>query len=73
MRANCVCPGLTQTPMVGAAYDDPERKRQVTRGIPLRRLAQPEEIGNLACYLLSDDASYVNGQIIAADGGATAM
>jgi NAD(P)-dependent dehydrogenase (short-subunit alcohol dehydrogenase family) len=71
VRANCLCPGLTQTPMVGGAYDDPATARQVTRGIPLRRIAQAEEVGDLACYLLSEDASYVSGQVIAADGGAT--
>ena len=73
IRANCVCPGLTATPMTGGAYDDPERARQVTRGIALRRIARAEEIGNLAAHLLSDDASYLTGQIIAADGGATAL
>jgi len=73
VRANCICPGLTDTPMTGGAYNDPEKARSVTRGIPLRRIAQPEEIANLACYLLSDDASYINGQTIAADGGATAV
>jgi 3-oxoacyl-[acyl-carrier protein] reductase len=73
VRANCICPGLTKTPMVGGAYDDPERERQVTRGIPMRRLAEADEVGNLACYLLSDDASYVNGQIIASDGGASVV
>ncbi|HZR80813.1 MAG TPA: SDR family NAD(P)-dependent oxidoreductase [Candidatus Binatia bacterium] len=73
IRANCVCPGLTNTPMVGGAYDDPEAARRVTRGIPLRRIARAEEVGQLACYLLSDDASYVNGQVIAADGGATVV
>ena len=71
IRANCLCPGLTATPMTGGAYDDPARMKQVTRGIPLRRIGQPDEVGNLACYLLSEDASYVNGQVIAADGGAT--
>ena len=71
VRANCLCPGLTATPMTGGAYDDPARMKQVTRGIPLRRIGQPDEVGNLACYLLSEDASYVNGQVIAADGGAT--
>lgn len=73
VRANCLCPGLTRTPMVGGAYDDPEQARRVSRGIPLRRIAQPEEVGALACYLLSDDASYVSGQVIAADGGATTV
>jgi len=71
IRANCLCPGLTDTPMTGGAYKDPEVARKVTRGVPLRRIGQPEEVGNLACYLLSEDASYVNGQVIAADGGAT--
>jgi NAD(P)-dependent dehydrogenase (short-subunit alcohol dehydrogenase family) len=73
IRANCVCPGLTATPMVGGAYDAPEAAARVTRGIPLRRIARPEEIGQLATFLLSEDASYVNGQTIAADGGATVM
>ncbi|MGH7789990.1 MAG: SDR family NAD(P)-dependent oxidoreductase [Candidatus Binatia bacterium] len=73
VRANCVCPGLTDTPMTGGAYRDPGLAAAVTRGVPLRRVAQPEEIAALACFLVSDDASYVNGQIIAADGGATVM
>jgi NAD(P)-dependent dehydrogenase (short-subunit alcohol dehydrogenase family) len=73
IRANCLCPGLTQTPMTGGAYDDPARMKQVTRGIPLRRIGQADEVGNLACYLLSEDASYVSGQVIAADGGATVL
>ena len=73
IRANCVCPGLTRTPMTGGAYDDPDAARRVTRGIPLRRIAEAAEIGQLACFLLSDDASYVNGQVIAADGGATVV
>lgn len=73
VRANCVCPGLTNTPMTGGAYDDPETAKAVTRGIPLRRIAEPSEIAGLICHLLGPDASYVNGQIIAADGGATAL
>ena len=40
-------------------------------GIPLGRVAEPCEIGNVACLLLSDDASYLNGQVIAVDGRAT--
>jgi NAD(P)-dependent dehydrogenase (short-subunit alcohol dehydrogenase family) len=73
IRANCVCPGLTNTPMTGGAYDDPEAARRVSRGIPLRRIAQPAEVAQLACFLLSEDASYVNGQVVAADGGATVV
>ena len=73
VRANCVCPGFTETPMTGGVQNDPEFARKLTRGIPLRRIAQPEEIAAVVCHLLSDDASYVNGQVIAADGGATVI
>jgi len=74
VRTNCIAPGFTDTPMTGGpAGQDPARLRALRRGIPLRRIAQPEEIAALACFLLSDAASYVNGQVIAADGGATVM
>jgi NAD(P)-dependent dehydrogenase (short-subunit alcohol dehydrogenase family) len=73
VRTNCICPGLTDTPMSAPSIADPARVRLLRRGIPLRRIAQPEEIAALACYLLSDAASYINGQVIAADGGATVM
>ena len=73
VRANCVCPGATDTPMTGGVYRDPVRAEQVGRGIPLRRVAQPEEIGNTICWLLSDDASYLHGQVIAVDGGASVI
>ena len=73
VRANCICPGFTDTPMTGGAHDDPEFARRLTRAIPLRRIARPDEIAAVACHLLSDDASYVNGQIIAVDGGATVV
>jgi NAD(P)-dependent dehydrogenase (short-subunit alcohol dehydrogenase family) len=71
VRVNCICPGLTNTPMTGGTTSDPAMVRVLQRGIPLRRIAQPEEIAALVCFLLSDAASYIHGQIIAADGGAT--
>ena len=73
VRTNCICPGFTDTPMTGGTGRDPVMARLLRRGIPLRRIAQPDEIASLACFLLSDAASYINGQIIAADGGATVI
>jgi len=73
VRANCVCPGATDTPMTGGVYRDPAYAAAVTKGIPLRRVAQPDEIAAAICFLLSDDASYTNGQVIAVDGGATVI
>lgn len=71
VRANCICPGATDTPMTGGAFREGELAERTKRGIPLRRVAEPREIGDVACFLLSDDASYVNGQVLAVDGGAT--
>lgn len=73
VRANCVCPGFTDTPLTGGVQHDPEFARRLTSGIPMRRIAQPDEIAGVACHLLGPDASYVNGQIIAVDGGATVV
>lgn len=72
VRANCICPGATDTPMTGGAFKQAEWVARLKRSVPLGRAAEPEEIGNVACHLLSDDASYLNGQIIAVDGGGSA-
>jgi meso-butanediol dehydrogenase/(S,S)-butanediol dehydrogenase/diacetyl reductase len=71
VRTNCICPGATDTPMTGGAFREGELAERTKRGIPLHRIAEPREIGDVACFLLSDDASYVNGQVLAVDGGAT--
>lgn len=73
VRANCICPGFTDTPMTGGVAQDPARVRLLQRAIPLRRIAQPRDIAGAACFLVSDAAAYVTGQIIAADGGATVV
>lgn len=71
VRTNCVCPGATDTPMTGGVYHQPEMIERMRRAIPVGRVAEPHEIGDVACFLVSDDAVYVNGQVLAVDGGAT--
>jgi NAD(P)-dependent dehydrogenase (short-subunit alcohol dehydrogenase family) len=71
VRTNCICPGATDTPMTGGIYRQAEMAARMRRAIPLGRVADPVEIGAVACFLLSDDASYLSGQVIAVDGGAT--
>ncbi len=72
VRINAVCPGLTETGMTQFVFDR-ARERGTEGKIgqlnPLRRGAVPEEIAQVALFLASDDASYVNGQAIAVDGG----
>ncbi|WP_375394795.1 SDR family NAD(P)-dependent oxidoreductase [uncultured Sphingomonas sp.] len=72
VRVNAICPGLTETGMTKPTFDyarDAGKMDRVGRLNPLRRGAQPEELAEVALFLASDAASYVNGQAIAVDGG----
>lgn len=72
VRANAVAPGGVRTPHLDAhiaTSDDPAAtERELAQGPPMRRIAEASEIAGVAAFLLSDDASYVSGQSIAADG-----
>ncbi|MEH3037399.1 MAG: SDR family oxidoreductase [Sphingomonas adhaesiva] len=72
VRVNALCPGLTETGMTKPTFDyarDAGKMDKVGRLNPLRRGAQPDELAKVALFLASDDASYVNGQALAVDGG----
>ena len=71
VRVNCVCPGYVLTPMQRAEYTD-EMLAKVNEGIPMKRHAEPEEIGALYAFLASDDAKYITGADVRIDGGETA-
>lgn len=75
IRVNAICPGLTETGMTKPTFDY-AREKGVSQKLgqlnPLKRAAQPEELANVALFLASDQASYVNGQAIAVDGGLSA-
>lgn len=74
IRVNAVCPGYIATPMfLPIVEGNPEARAGFERKIPLGRLGNPEEIGRLVRFLLSDDASYVHGGAFVADGGVTAV
>jgi glucose 1-dehydrogenase len=71
IRVNAVGPGATLTDMNDAWRNDPQARAGVERHIPMRRAATAEEIAAVFAFLASDDASYVTGQTIYADGGLT--
>jgi NAD(P)-dependent dehydrogenase (short-subunit alcohol dehydrogenase family) len=74
VRVNAICPGLTETGMTKPTFDYAREKdvmHKMGQLNPLKRAAQPEELANVALFLASDQASYVNGQAIAVDGGLT--
>jgi NAD(P)-dependent dehydrogenase (short-subunit alcohol dehydrogenase family) len=72
IRVNCICPAGVDTPMVAAALADPLSAEFLRSNCPLGRVARPEEIAQVALFLASDAASYINGAIIPVDGGWTA-
>ena len=70
IRVNAICPGTTDTPMVQKAIKDfPEHMKKVIDGIPLGRIATPQEIGSAVLYLASDYAGFITGEIMNLDGG----
>ena len=82
VRANALCPGWTRTPMSEREMDDLAWRRGVSREeayalvsahLPLRRVAEPEEIAAACLFLASDEASFVTGAVLLADGGSTAV
>ena len=72
IRCNCICPGAIDTPLLQKSLTIPGFADATIAAIPAGRLGQPEEMANVALFLASDLASYVNGAAFIADGGLTA-
>lgn len=75
INVNGIAPGAILTPMVAGAFqqmnpEDPEKaQKEFSEGNPKKRLGEPYEVGTVVAFLLSEDADYVSGQVIAIDGG----
>ena len=75
IRCNAICPGLIETGMTGALYEVARQKgteEKIGQLNPMRRGGVADEIARVALFLGSDEASYVNGQAWAVDGGLSA-
>ena len=72
VRCNAVAPGFIATPGTADIYDDPERRSARASAVPTRRIGSPRDVAEVVAFLVSDSASYVNGQTIYVDGGLTA-
>ncbi len=78
VRVVGISPGTVRTPMLAAScegWDRPveELYAEVAEKIPVRRLGEPQDVANAAAFLLSDEASYINGTILTLDGGTFAL
>lgn len=77
-RVNCICPGTVDTPFVEGylekyhKQEKEEVRQQLNQRQPVGRLGKPTEIANLALYLVSEEAGFMNGSVIPIDGGWTA-
>jgi NAD(P)-dependent dehydrogenase (short-subunit alcohol dehydrogenase family) len=78
IRSNVICPGATNTDMLansmgGVTGDAAESLKILTRFLPIARAAEPEEIGWAAVFLASEESSYITGQTLPVEGGATTV
>ena len=69
VRVNVVAPGTTETGMLNRFTGTPENKTDLISRVPMKRIAQPEEIAEAILFLASDKASYITGTSLAVDGG----
>jgi 2-hydroxycyclohexanecarboxyl-CoA dehydrogenase len=74
IRVNVICPGLADTPLLSEIQQDPFGQKvlgSIVNFVPLKRLAQPDDIAPLVVFLASDAASYITGQVTSVNGGLT--
>lgn len=71
IRVNCIAPGLVKTDFAKALWDNPETLKRSTETVPLRRIGEPDEIAGAAVFLASAAGTFMTGQAIVVDGGAT--
>ncbi|HEX4835308.1 MAG TPA: SDR family NAD(P)-dependent oxidoreductase [bacterium] len=74
IRINCVCPGPTETDVLAENMQDPAhagRIERMIRQIPLRRVAQPDEIAEAVAFFCTDASRYITGQVLSVSGGLT--
>lgn len=71
IRVNCIAPGLTKTRFSEALWGNPDILQGAILGTPMKRIAEPDEMVGAVIYFASSASSFVTGQVLAIDGGAT--
>jgi len=71
IRANSLCPGPVETPLLAELLSDPARRNRRLVHIPMGRFGRPEEMANAALFLASDESSFITGTSFVVDGGIT--
>src|SRR5207237_10764342 len=73
ITVNAICPGPTATPLLESMVGQGNEKLidSLKRGIPMRRLGQPEDVAGAVAFMVSDDAGFITGQTLSVTGGLT--
>jgi len=69
IRVNCIAPSLTRTPLAAKLTSNAQMADAIAAMHPLSRLGEPEDLAGLAAFLMSNNAAWMTGQVIAVDGG----
>lgn len=73
IRVNAIAPSLTETPLASKILGTEEKKKASAERHPLKKTGTPEELAALASFLISEEAGFISGQIIGADGGLSTL
>lgn len=73
IRVNCIAPSITNTPLAASLLNSEEKLLANAQRHPLKKIGTPEDIAAMACFLLSDQSSWITGQIMHVDGGMSAI
>ncbi len=73
IRFNTIAPSLTDTPLAGRLLNNEEKKEANAQRHPMKKIGQPEDLANMALFLLSNKSAWVTGQILPVDGGMSSL
>ncbi|GAA0722794.1 SDR family oxidoreductase [Aquimarina litoralis] len=73
LRVNVIAPSLTDTPLAERLLGNEKKREKMDQRHPLKRVGEAEDIANIAKFLLSDDSSWITGQILGVDGGMSTL
>ena len=73
IRVNAIAPSLTDTPLASALLSSPEKREAAARRHPLQRIGTVDDMAQLVRFLISEESSWITGQVISADGGIGAL
>lgn len=73
IRVNCIAPSMVDTPLASKFVDTPEKREQLAKRNPMRKIGTPADIASMITFLLNDDSQWMTGQVLNVDGGMGAL